>query len=347
MKFASIFAIGLTTVPVGTFAAACTPAQLNNAGGVGFRFTGGGGTYFAGTNQVVSFDRPNGSPVSAVNGITVVPSGANTPVFNPTGVSGIPVAFASNAPDTAGSIGLTLPTNLPAGAFAFRLALTSTGGTCTLDQIFTSLGSQTVNQCAIGDSKCLSTSTFANCVTSPNGNVFGTSQTCGAGTSCVQTGNKAICTSGGPITCGTPGQYSCSGTGFRICGANGQFTAVLPCQPGTHCITTASGVACALNTAPVDECSAGRCISPSTFQACITGPLGNKVFGPTQTCGAGTSCTGAGFCTSSVPVQCTSGTMRCIGATTFETCVNGTFGFARNCAGGTTCAANGDFIVCK
>lgn len=344
-----VLVLAIATIPARfVHAAACTAAQLRGQFN-SFRITGGGGTFFAGTEQVVSFDHPTGSPVNGISAITIVPSGANSPVFNPTVVSGVPVTFPNiNASDFAGSIDLFLPNNLPAGAFVYRLNLTIlNNGTCTLDSIpFTSLGSQS-QQCTFGTSQCQSTTTFVNCTRS---GTFGPSQTCPAGTSCQQTGTQAICTSGVPTQC-TVGTYQCSGTGYKICfqGITGPtFTDVLPCGPGTSCVQIGNSISCAANAGPANECTVGRCVSTSQFQSCIVGPLGNNVFSTVQTCPAGTSCTGNGICTSGTGNTCTSGNMRCTGASTFQQCNQGTFGVNQSCPTGTTCAPfMNNFIICQ
>ena len=339
-------------------AAACSAAQLQGDFNK-FRVTGGMGVYDPGSNQVVSFDHPTGSPVTGLTGVTVVPSEANTPTYNPTINSGLPTPFSVNGPDSAGSVNLNLPVNLPTGQFRFRLALTTTTGACTLDSsIFTSTGDDPVNQCSIGQSQCTSTTTFVSCVATGSGNVFGgVIQTCGAGTSCVQTGSVAVCSLGNPGTSCTLGNFRCIGSGFQQCyqSASGNaWTDTQACATGTACQLNGNSISCLPGGGSSDVCVAGekRCTSSANFQVCTTGPLGNLVWGDDQACSAGTSCTGSGVCSLGSPSDCTPGYMQCISSTTWRQCSADTdggwsFGDSRDCPSGTTCGSYlGNYIIC-
>src|SRR5438045_3663533 len=79
-------------------AAACSAAQLKGNFNK-FRVTGGMGVYDPGSNQIVSFDHPTGSPVTGLTGVTVVPGSVDSPVYNPTINSGVPASFSVNGAD--------------------------------------------------------------------------------------------------------------------------------------------------------------------------------------------------------------------------------------------------------
>ncbi len=339
------------------FSAACTPAQLQGDFN-SFRSTGGGGVYGPGSSQVVSFDRPQGSPVLAVTGVTIVPNGLNSPVYTPVVNSGVPNTFSVNDPDESGSINLNIPVNLPSGAFVMRLALTTTSGSCTLDSAaFTSTGGDS-NLCSIGQSQCTSSSTFVNCVATPSGNVFGgTIQTCGAGTSCVQSGSQAVCSLGNPGSTCTLGVFRCVGQGFQQCfqsGSVNKYTATQPCAQGTHCELQGSAILCSPDNGSNDVCSVGqqRCTSTFEYQVCEENALGNLVWSDDLQCTSGTSCTGNGVCSLGNPESCTPGYMRCSSSNTWQQCVQTESGWSFNeasvCASGTTCSTYlENYITCS
>jgi hypothetical protein len=343
-------------------AADCTGAQLRGTNGNLFRLTGGGGTYSSGSHQVVSYDRPAGSLVSAITGLTIVPVYSDSPVYAIFSLNGIPVNFGSGAADLAGSVNVQLPLDLPEGSFRFRMQVSSSSSSCTVHSIpFTSLGDDgSSNQCSLGESRCNNLASFVSCIATSGGNIFGGDvNLCSAGTSCVQAGNRAICSSGS----GTPtgcvlGSFRCSGdTGFEQCSFNANGNAVFgplrQCAEGTHCVQNLGSITC--GATPLDQCTLGQrqCTSISTFRVCVQGPQGNLIYGSLQQCSAGTSCTGSGLCTAGQGTMCTLGDMRCVTSDTWQQCaytsIGGTaFGPAQLCAPGTSCESYlDDYILCK
>lgn len=358
MMIFSFIAVLLVTClfPINIHGIACTPDQLKGDFN-SFRTTGGGGTYAPGSNQIVSYDHPTGSPVTGITGVIVVSSGG-TP-YSPFINSGIPATFVVNGPDIGGSINLRLPTNLPAGSFVYRLALTTTTGSCTLDSIpFTSTGSTVINQCSIGQSQCVSDKTFQNCISTPNGNIFGGAlQICGGATTCRQIGSVAVCSLGNPSTC-TLGSFRCVGSGFQQCyqAAGGNtWTATLSCATGTKCQLQGNSIICSPSGIPSNQCIANsrRCVSSSQYQICELGPLGNYIWSSSTLCPAPTICTGSGACTLSTPNDCTPGYMTCVSGTTWKSCsenIGGRwqYGSAFECAPGTTCSTYlTNYIICS
>ncbi len=347
----------LCLLPTKIYGIACTSNQLKGDFN-SFRTTGGGGTYAPGSNQIVSYDHPTGSPVIGITGISVVANPGGTlylPVIN----SGVPVTFVVNGPDVGGSINLRLPTNLPSGSFMYRLSLTTTTGSCTFDSIpFTSTGTSAINQCNIGQSQCVSSTSYQNCVSTPNGNIFGgILQICTGATTCKQVGSLAVCSLGNPSTC-TLGNFRCSGSGFQQCyqGANGPtWTTTLSCASGTQCQLQGNSIICIPSGKPADECTPNtkRCLSSSQYQTCLLGPLGNYVWGNNTSCAVPTVCTGNGTCSLSTPNDCTPGYMTCVSNTTWKSCsenVSGKWQYGSQvfyCAPGTKCTPYlTNYIIC-
>lgn len=355
MKSSFLLVISLAAGVKKVLGAACTPAQLQGTFG-SFRLTGGGGTYAAGTNQIVSYDDPAGTSLQSLTDIVIV-GGGNT--YSPTVLSGLPVDLSDTTTDTAGSISVLLPNNLPAGSFVFRVTAVTTTGTCTVDSIpFTSTDGST-NPCVSGQQACVTSTGFLTCNAN---NQWGPLQQCGAGLSCTQTGSTIICTAGAPGPVCSLGNFRCDGTGFQQCfqGSNGpEWTATQPCSAGTHCESfQGNSIICAADNSggiPPDECSPGEtiCSGTSAFESCIQGPQGNLVFGAPTPCNPGTSCSN-GLCTSGIPGSCEPGFMQCTSATTFQECTfdpnTGTnaYNVDFQCSPGTTCGSyQGNYILCS
>ena len=358
-RFVPIFLILVANTAKFVSAVACTPSQLQGDFN-SFRTTGGGGHFNPGSNQIVSYDHPTGSPVTGLTSITIVPFGANSPIYDPNINSGIPSPFSVNGPDVGGYVNLDLPSNLPAGSFVYRLALSTTSGSCTLDSVpFTSTGDDIPSGCSIGQSQCKSSTTYVNCVSTPGGNVFGgVLQTCSPATSCVQSGSVAVCTFGNPGGTCTLGNFRCVGTGFQQCfqsATGNDWTTTQACAVGTVCSLNGASITCAATDSQNGQCtlSSNRCVGTSEFQICEIGPLGNTVWSTSQGCSAGTVCTGSGQCTLGTGTGCTPGYMRCINSGTWEQCSitaegDWAFGVSQSCAPGTTCNSYLDnYIVCS
>jgi hypothetical protein len=326
----------------------CTSAQLQGDYN-SFRITGGGGSYGAGSNQIVSYDHPSGSPVTSVTGVSIVPTVGNQ-VYTPTVNTGIPATFTVSAPDSAGSINLNIPANLPSGSFEFQLALDTNTGSCTLNSIpFTSTGGSG-NQCVLGTSQCASSAGYLNCVSTANGNVYGGSlNVCTGGTSCTQSGSTAQCTLSNPNSC-TLGNFRCSGTGFQQCyqsATGNSWTGDQACAQGTHCEQNGNSIVC---TADAPTCTVSQCVSTSQFSVCSSGVLQTA-----QDCPAGTSCTGNGVCTlgSVGGTTCTPGYMQCVTTTSWQQCQQTAsggwqWGDENQCSSRTTCSTYlENYIVCS
>lgn len=290
-----------------------------------FRITGGGGTYSAGSQQVVSYDYPPGSPVKSINIIKIV-SGSN--FFNPTVLSGIPVAFPVNSPDLACSINLVIPNNITSGQYVFRLFLSTSS-------VFTAVASQQ-NQCQIGTSQCNGVNTFQNCVSTNNENTYGQTNTCSAGQSCTQSGKTAVCSfSQGSCQLGS---FRCFGTGYQQCvqtNSGNKYTSVQQCAAGTQCQQSGNSIAC---VAAVCSVHANNHKVETTFQD--------------LNCPVGTVCTGNGQCTFQSQNSCNLGYMKCASSTTWQQCQqtssSSAFGPAQQCSPGTTCQSyQNNYIICS
>ncbi len=241
----------------------CTTSDLagsyNN-----FRFTGSLGTYAPGTNQVVSYDHPVDSPVTGVTDIHILALTNDTicddnesdveDAVSPIIIAGLPALFTGETSDKSGSIELRLPVELPTGEYTFLLTITTSTDKCHLhSDTFTSNGQAVIDTCNAGESRCLDTSNFVECVldtdSTTNGTFTGTTQTCSAGTSCLQNEGTALCTAGssGPVVnpnpsgdCAIPGSMRCvNETTWEQCVQVGDQWAwsddSQSCTPGTTC----------------------------------------------------------------------------------------------------------------
>ncbi len=331
----------------------CTPAQL--AGNFNsFRFTGSGGSYVAGSQQVVSFDHPLGSPIVTLTDVNVVAVSNGVP-SDPAILSGVPKTFAQNV-DVGASVSLVLPALLTSGIYFYRANLMSGSTACTLDSLpFTVTSDDVVPpMCTDGARQCLSASTYSVC----DGGVWGVGQVCSAGTQCT---GQGLCTlqSGNPNDC-VEGTYTCSGDmspEYSLCGydVNGDLVEIpLSCQESTFCVQHGAVVTCELGSTP-DECTANqrRCVTQTSFQMCESCDNGSLEWGPTQQCGVGQTCNN-GICGfQSVPPvgePCEiNGHMQCVeggDGTEFLTC-DQNVSVSRNCADGTVCRSYmTDYIIC-
>jgi len=217
-------------------AAVCTAAQLKGKFS-SFRLPGGGGTYEAGTNQVVSYNWPTGSKITSIKSVAICQGvSCQTPVS----VSGLPINFVSTSPDQGGGINVQLPFSIASGSYVFRVTVHSGNVDCTVDSIpFTAVGGLVNgNECNLGDSLCFNSKFLAPCVqqgagTQPNIWGFAFASECQNG--CIQNGNKGTCVNnGGGQTCTAPQMRCTSSTTFQVCD-NGAFTANMQCGAGTHC----------------------------------------------------------------------------------------------------------------
>ena len=351
MYSAGLFALSVVSRINAVYAAACTPAQLAAPDNRVFRITGGGGSYAPGTNQIVSWDWPTGSAVTQISNLRIC-QGATCQ--NAASVSGVPVNFIASQPDRSGAIPVTLPNSLAAGAYVFRLNLLTSVGTttCWVDQAFTVIPGNIVNECNIGDSRCVGTTGRQVCINGANGRVYGPTQQCSVPQTCTQAGNVATCSLGTPSSCSTFGKYQCFGDSYRVCQYNAAsqlvYSEPFSCGSGNTCQQNGNSFFC-VSKSTNNQCQIGerQCASSAQFRECTFNSNGN-IFGPAQNCPPGTSCTGAGFCTSGTPGSCTSGFMKCASSTTFQQCVNGAFGPAQSCGAGTTCKVFAtNYIICS
>lgn len=332
---------------------ACKKAQLKGLYNT-FRFTGSMGIYQAGTKQVVSYDRPLGSNVSAVVDVDVVSSAKK--VIDAPIESGAPATLPPNG-DYSGSVVLILPT-LDAGSYKYRMTVTS-GTNCTLDSpSFNVIAAP--KECTAGTSKCLDLESFSVC--SSEG-TYSEPDFCTGGTTCKQNGDSHSCVlqSGGDDTCTTHGSMRCkSETTFQHCNyeldSNGlpvlAWTPELSCGPGTVCQESGGSIQCVVGSSS-GGCTDGqeRCTPEGDVEACSA-----NEWIVVEECTAGTSCkitNGVGACTLSSSQNCEPGYMRCSSDTAFDTCVQNSTEWiwsseSRNCPENTTCTEYMDnYILCK
>src|SRR6478609_3474405 len=110
----TIFALVVSTIHFANAAIpVCTAAQLKGKF-ASFRLPGGGGTYNAGTNQIVSWSWPTGSHITSIKAVNICQGSNCVP---PISVSGIPVSFTSNQPDRGGAIPVQLPYSISSGSY--------------------------------------------------------------------------------------------------------------------------------------------------------------------------------------------------------------------------------------
>jgi len=231
--------IGTTfAVPATAAIPVCTAAQLKGTWS-SFSLPGGGGTYYAGTNQVVSWNWATGSKVTAIKSVSIC-QGANC--FSPLSTTGIPVTFTASQPDQAGGINVQLPYTMQSGSSVFRVNLTSGGKDCTIDSAsFTAIGGNVNgNECAFGDSLCYQGNLIVPCIEQGAGtlpNIWGYGHASQCPGTCIQNGNKATCVFGG----GNPGGPCASGTmkctsttSFSTCNF-GAYGPSQNCPGGTTC----------------------------------------------------------------------------------------------------------------
>ncbi|MEY4546884.1 MAG: hypothetical protein RL685_3079 [Pseudomonadota bacterium] len=161
---------------------------------------------------------------------------------------------------------------------------------------------------------------------------------------CSVTGNsfgpETFCPLGcdGPLgTCRTcqPGSYRCTGNFIERCSSDGRsFTPInrssdcsgaatqVSCFNGQLLNTNCGAPGCNLIRAQCNECSGTqRICTGGGFRQCNGG-----VFGPTQDCGSGLSCSGAGTC------GCDAGTLRCSNDT-LQVCTGAAFVATEFCDG--------------
>jgi hypothetical protein len=257
-SFLKTFAFALAAFSALVSARNCTSADLSGAYNQ-FRLTNDPSATFApGTSQVVSYDHPSDSPVKGIQALDVVLCGNDDGALSLLVSSGLPVSFDGDTADRAGSIQVRLPLELPAGTYHYRLTVNTATDICYFtSDAFNSTGQ--VEVCFDGESKCLDDTGFVECAVdattlgSSNGTYTGQIQSCGAGTTCSQSGTVASCTakSSGPVvnpgsggeggsTCIVPGGMQClNETSWKQCvGAGSDWTwsyETQDCPPGTSC----------------------------------------------------------------------------------------------------------------
>lgn len=351
MRVSKLAVSALASLVATVQAEPCTQAQL--AGNFNsFRFTGGGGAYASGTQQVVSFDRPLGSPVVALTDLDVVAVVGGTS-YEPTILSGIPAAYTPNGPDEGSSVSLVLPNTLGVGAYFYRATLTSGQVFCTLDSVTFSIVGSTPT-CTDDTRRCESSSTFSIC----SNEEWSAPQNCPAGTACTGAGLCTLQSGGGGNAC-TFGKYECVDEGlspeYTLCGydTDGALKRIpQSCPETTVCETANDSISCAVG-ASSGECSLTdrRCVGQSGFQTCIQGEDGG-IWSEIQACGVGQTCN-AGVCGFQSPGggdDCVTGHMRCVEGdnTSFQQCDHGTWLAPQQCALGTLCESYmGSYVICN
>ena len=317
MKAFSAFAT-LATFVVAVQSVPCTPEQLSGDFN-SFRLPGGGGEYFSGTRQVVSWDNPVGSPVTSINSVTVLNA---TEIASPTNVWGVPVTIPSSSADQSGAIRVTLP-ELDEGRYVFGVQVVSGNEQCTVYSAPFEIISEddedddngnddgnngnddVQNRCDFGDSRCARQSSgIRTCVQTSLGRRFGLFQSCLGGQTCEQAGNNAYCTlsSGGNMgdRCEI-GESRCArnNTGYRTCTETPmgrRFRRFQTCPGGQTCRQGEISATCSLGSGnvvgPGQQCyilADYTCIGDS-FIVCQTDANGGLVWSASTPCGAGQTC---------------------------------------------------------
>jgi hypothetical protein len=189
---------------------------------------------------------------------------------------------------------------------------------------------------------------------------YGPEQFCQPGLICQPSGNNIYCVPPPalPGTC-TIGHMKClSSNTYSTCAAyTGQpaYGPTQTCAAGHTCQTSGNYIYCVPPPAAPGPCTVGnmKCLSPTTYTTCAL-YTGSPAFGPTQTCGAGTSCHATGnviYCLpNGGPGLCTVGHMKCNSLNTYSTCAlySGTpaFGPVQTCQPGLHCQVSGNYIYC-
>ena len=287
----------------------CTPAQLEGNFD-SFRLPGGGGDYFSGTRQVVSWNWPVGSDVNEILSVSVLNA---TDSVQPLYVLGAPVTIPSVDHDQAGSIRVTLP-ELDVGKYVFGVQVLSGGDQCTVYSAPFNIISENesdndnsdVDRCNFGDTRCARQSTgFRSCVDTARGRRFGMFQLCPNGQMCEQAVNNAYCTLGNSNNgdrCDI-GESRCArnNTGYRTCidTPNGRrFRQFQICPSGQTCRQGDTTATCALGSNNGGNVQTGQvcytlaeyaCLGDS-FIVCQRDVNGGLVWSASTPCGIGQTC---------------------------------------------------------
>jgi hypothetical protein len=337
-------------------AATCTLAQLKGTDSHPFSITSppAGAAFQAGTAQIVSVDHPAGSLITSSSRVDIV--GPTNAVL-----STLILPFVGNV---GLGIPVSLPQNLAAGSYVYRLTLNvSGGGSCTLDSNAFSV-SALAQQCAPSTSQCTGATTRRTC--NSNGQ-FDAEETCPVPQSCHQNGNTATCSISLPQSC-IFGTTKCV-TGeqaYQYCEYVGDgslatfYKTKVSCPTGTVCqndFYAPSIAGCAVSAAALCTQGQQRCsASGLAIETC-----NNNQWTSSQTCTGGQSC--------NVPVgsttpicslgtgqgnSCEAGTMRCVNSNYQQCSVQSptgqwSWGTEQPCNTGTTCTyvLGGKYTQCN
>jgi hypothetical protein len=204
-------------------------------------------------------------------------------------------------------------------------------------------------------------STLSSCVSTPNGYEW-VAITCPSPQTCDPFGQACSSGSGAQAGCDsvcTPGATRCTGVasnGYQTCGTDGTWSATVTacnadptnapyvCFPGNSGNAICGDLACAavsgmsISQAPT---GAGACDATGQFHLCGTD---GKVSSTGAACASGTCIAiGSGlpgtYKAGACAVECQNGATQCVDGVggSFQTCTNGLWGAATECAMGTSC----------
>lgn len=330
---------------------ACTSQQVAASGSSTFTITGGGGSFAAGSDQAIVWEKPPGTYLRRILANVTIVDTTTSSTFTPTDVTDVPVVFFANQTftDLTGAIGITLPTDLPAGDnFVFRVTIRSLGADCYLDTSSFTIEAQTVS-CTPGAMTCTAgLSGFQQCIetdTTATSFELGTVIPCAATTVCSQLTEGVISCSASSNQC-TSGAAQClNSTTTQICitDPNGiNMWTDVPCAASETC-NSSTGL-CEASTVPGCSIGENQCADATSTQQCVFDMTSNEnIFSDPISCLPGVCDSTTGVCISGPVEVCTLGANQCVGTTATQSCIldvttnTNIWGSAVSCAGSTIC----------